>query len=114
MKKNKLLSYITLGVLFSGVAFAGGDEGYPVLATDGAETRSTDIILAGDVDPKEISGGIGSTEERRDLATMDQSESSDVSDTGDGKFNWRNWVGSTDQGTVDEGSPAEGTTDESG
>ena len=100
MKTNKLLSYITLGVLFSGVAFADGG----VLAKDGAETQSTDAMLVGDVGPKEISGGIGSTEERLDSTTMGQSESSDVSDTGDGKLQPNERLFGTDQGTTDTGA----------
>ena len=95
MKTNKLLSYITLGVLFSGVAFADVD----VLATDGAETQSTDAILAGESGPTGISGVTGSKEETLGPVTMGQGESSDA---GFGESNGIWWAKSKDQVATDE------------
>ena len=92
MKTNKLLSYITLGVLFSGVAFADGGD---FILMDGAETQSPAAIAGGDASTKEVVV----TGSQREYNLADTDKSSDVSDAGDGIEYMQ--LRSTDQGTAD-------------
>ena len=120
MKTNKLLSYITLGVLFSGVAFADGGD---FILMDGAETqspaasKSSDISDAGDrksswfrfgtadegderVEDKRVPKVADEGRSANRFADERRVESSDVPDAGVGESNGIRWGKSKDQGTT--------------